>query len=146
MKKTIAISFLLLANIILLAHAAIPHHDHENGMICFFDADSKDHDATHCHADCDTQTQQDNTCSDSTRCCIIDFVFDPTNNKAKSCCQYYTQCDCLHMSYILASKISDIQDFTNDTLFLFLYTPFIDACHSDYISQSLGLRGPPLFN
>ena len=146
MKKKNAISFIFLANLILLAHAVIPHHDHENMMICFCDTDCKNHNTSHSHADCDTQSHQENTCSDSTKCCNIDYVFDPTNHKVKSFCHKHSQCDCLHTSYILTSIFSDIQDFTNDTLFLFLYVPYIDASHSDYISQSLGLRAPPLYN
>jgi len=141
MKKVIALSFILLANIILLAHAVIPHHDHENRTICFLDTHCTDSDVMHNHTDCDAQSHQDST--DSDRCCLIDIVFDPTDHKAKTFCHIHTQCDCLHTPYLLMSDVLELQDCGDDALLLFLYAPYIVTCHSDYISQSLGLRAPP---
>lgn len=47
MKKTLAISFLLLANLVFLAHAVIPHHHH--GSVTCFAASHCDEDEAHNH-------------------------------------------------------------------------------------------------
>ena len=139
MKKAIALTFILLANIILLAHAVIPHHEHDNMLICLFDSHCGEYDATHSDSDCDHHHNQ--ACSD--RCCLIDNIFDPSDNKEKTICQMPLRYDCQHPLYLLTSNSLALQVLFDNTLLLFLFAPFIDTCHIDFISQSLGLRAPP---
>ena len=144
MQKAIALSFLLIANIILLAHAVVPHHDHENMRICFFDSHCKDCNGTHHDADCETpaQNHQDNACSN--KCCNIDNVFDSnTDGKVRIICHKQAQCDYRHTLYMLISNASNIQKFNNDALLLCLYKPYVVISLTDYVSQSKGLRAPP---
>ena len=130
---------MLIANIILLAHAVVPHHEHDNLLICFFNSHGGDCDDIHTDTDCDHH--HDHACSD--RCCLIDNIFDPSDNKEKTFCQIHLKCDCQHPLYLLMSNILDINGLFENTLLLFLFAPFIDTCHIDFISQSLGLRAPP---
>ena len=141
MKKAIALSFILLANMIILAHAVVPHHDHDDMTICFFGSHCDDCNVTHNPTECETHTHHDHTCSD--KCCTIDNIFDPTDNKAKAIYHIHANCDCWQTLYFLTLNIVDIQDCIDDTLLLFLHAPYIDTCHTDYVSQSLGLRAPP---
>lgn len=52
-RKILAISFLLLANTVLLAHSVVPHHHHCHG-VCLED--------THCHSE---EDHHKDNCSDS---------------------------------------------------------------------------------
>jgi hypothetical protein len=144
MKKTIALLFILVANIILVAHAVIPHHDHENMLICFIVSHCSDLSDAHSETDCETpahHTNQDNDCSD--KCCCIDTVFDPSDNKERTICCTHSKYECQHTSYILIASTIDLQAFRYDSFFSSPNKPFIVSCHIDYISQSQGLRAPP---
>lgn len=141
-KKIFVISFLLIANVILLAHAVVPHHEHDNMLICFFDSHCEDCTDTHDDTDCNTPAHHENNCS-SGKCCTIDSIFDPTDNKVKTVCHAFTKCDCTQTHYILISGTLDLQDFVDDTLHLFLYEPYIVSFHIDCFSQLHGLRAPP---
>jgi len=142
MKKAIAILFILIANIVLLVHAVVPHHDHENMLICLFDSHCRDCDSACNETDCDTPAHhQDKACTN--RCCIVDNMIDPSDSKEKTIFQIHTKCDCRQIIYLLLANAIYLQDFTNDTLSLFLFAPYIVASDTEYIVRSLGLRAPP---
>ena len=128
-KRRLSIAFLLFAGTIILAHAVVPHHDHDDMTICFGNSPCND-----------------DACSD--RCCTIDNIFDTTDNKVKTVCHIHSyNCECCWQTlYILTSNTLDIQDCIDDASLLFLHAPYIDNCHADFVSQSLGLRAPPVLN
>ena len=65
-KRNTALFFILLANIILLAHAAIPHHHHK-GQVCI--------EKSHCEADCESHehdaTKNDHEHNSNNQCCVL---------------------------------------------------------------------------
>jgi len=145
MKKTIKLLFLLLANMILLAHSIVPHHHHGEMETCF---DTHCHD---CHEACyheyhdNTHQHEHEATSTSDKCCNIDNCYLPTENKINIACQIHTKCDCAQ-AYILISYTLNMQDFVDDTIIHFRQNPYVPIFYLDFISQSLGLRAPPLYN
>ena len=77
MRKIVAISFLLIANLILLAHSFVPHHHHEGVPICFSShKHSYDCDKAHSHSDCDDLFHNE----DCTNPLHEDSCTDPSHN------------------------------------------------------------------
>ena len=144
-KKMIALSFLLLANAAMLAHAVICHH-HDiipvslTAVHCEHDGNSCDH---HHH---DTQpVGQCNYqgCHDEIANCSLTIVYARfTNNKQVSQLLSFDfnqlPCILIPFSDYSAPQISD------DANLPFRQKPYLISYHSEYISQSLGLRAPPL--
>ena len=148
MKKAIAISFLMLANIILLAHTIVPHHHHENEVICFF--------VSHCN-ECKVGQNYaqynipnllcENERNPSEKCCIIDNVYVPTHSHTikSTFCYIHSKCNYGQIFEMLISNSFNIQDSVDNTLITFQQKPYTVSYHTDFISQSLGLRAPPSF-
>jgi len=124
MRKVVALSLLILANIIILAHITIPHH-HHNGfvvLICDFSAtnDAKEH---------------------LTEECILDefyFRSDSSQNSFLSSVFYIEGFPVI--CNVVTSQL-EIQNYDNLT---FRRKPYFLSYHTEYISQSLGLRAPPV--
>ena len=141
MKKTVALSLLMLANIFLLAHAVLPHHHHDDGGICFVNAHHRDCDDEHHDTPTHQHEQEGNLAG---KCCYIDVFFIPAHNLTlKSTCHIHSHCDCDHVLEATTPNTINIQDFVDKTLIDFRHKPFLVAYHTGYISQSLGLRAPP---
>ena len=146
MKKTIALLFLLLANLFLLAHNIAPHHHHGEMVTCFDTHRNDLNEAcNHEHHDIQTQQHEHEENSSSDKCCNIDNSYFPTENKINISCEIHTKCDCVQ-AFILTSYTLNMQDFIDDTIIHFRQNPYVPIFHSDFISQSLGLRAPPFFN
>ena len=145
-KKAITLSFLLLANIILLAHAAVPHHHHETISICFCDMHGTNCEETCTHEHHDTQTthHEQHEFPSSDDCCYIDTFYAPTHNNLKTSCHLHEKCECGKMIlYALISTSIYTSDFVEDTIIHFRQNPCVQLFYSDFISQSIGLRAPP---
>jgi len=118
-KKIISLSFLLFAGTIILAHAVVPHHYH-NGLPFITD----NHDVHHSH-------NQDQNVED----CFFSTVYVRLSND---------------------QQLFQLLDFNLQPCFLTLFSDYF-ICkiekskfktyllhyHTEYISQSLGLRAPP---
>jgi len=128
MRKKTAIGFLLLANIVLLAHAVLPHHHHNDGSVCFF--------VNSCNKDVsgDNENHQ-NRCDD---CSLINNVFINQQQGQD------------HIKYEPASHpvsfiISDNHiDFKQLTSFSFENIPFLTSLYSSATLRTYGLRAPPV--
>ena len=138
LKRAISLSFLLVANVIVLAHAIVLHHHHEDTSICFNNSHCQDCKETH-----DSQTNDRNSypgkCS-----IIIDDNYTPASNYLNISCHLHNKCDCTHILYALISTTLYTGDFVADLIIHFRQNPFIPLFYSDFISQSLGLRAPPV--
>ena len=140
MKRAISLSFLLLANMIMLAHVLISHHHHEKTGVCFINFHGKDCKEAHQH---DSQTRGNESNPVSNRCCF-DNIYPPEKNDLKNTCRLHKKCDCGQVLYILISNTLDTRTFVDDTVIHFRQNPFVPLFYADYISQSLGLIAPPV--
>ena len=139
LKRAISLSFLLLANMLLLAHLVIPHHHHEKTGMCFL-RHCQDSNEAHHHQHQDTQAHQHegNAASDK---CSLDNAYAPANNHKKiTGSAAHNKYDC---SFLITNNLR-IQEFLESTLKTFRLKPCVLSVYTDYIVQSLGLRAPPL--
>jgi hypothetical protein len=135
-KKT-AFLFLLVANLILLAHAVIPHH-HHNLVVCIEGSHCQDSE-NHEHSNCN------HTDDETGDCCVLNqLVLMPGNN----------------MRHEINCAISD--DFNppfDGTPIILSYTdfnvgpksikakvpiPVIQSAYTQFVALSSGLRAPPV--
>jgi hypothetical protein len=138
-KKLTAYSFIILANIVLLAHAVFPHHHHEQ-QVCI--------ERTHCASDAeahghntDAKDHQHDGNANSTEC-VLKQAFVIPSSQAK----FVNNCDnCSdnhnHHFFILSNfGYVDLQpDFEVVT-----YIPEFSSFLISFVTTSLGLRAPPL--
>ena len=147
MMKTICFTALLVANLLLLAHASIPHHHHENGEICFLSYFEKCEKNVH-HTErtdrCSHKHENEGNTS-SEKCCSIDNIYTPSNNNIKFVCPFHVKYDCKHTLYALISSTLNINDFVDDKIIHFRQNPLL-LFYSQIISGSIGLRAPPVLN
>jgi len=124
MRRVVAISFLLLAHICVLAHAVVPHHRHDRVVVVdVFQHEGADHD--HDHQGCEV--------------CVLDNAFTSDEIKrshAESCACCHAVATVLPDSYCLPEiQVGDGPAFRPK--------PPIVTYHYQYLTHSLGLRAPP---
>ena len=133
----------------ILAHTVIPHHHHENDGVCLINSHCKyskevlnheHHNIPNHLCECEGNPFENY--------CFIDYIFIPAyNHSIKSAvCQIHSKCNCDHVLETLILNSLNTHDFVDKTLIPFQQKPYTLDCHTDYISQSLGLRAPPFYN
>ena len=136
-KKVTAYSLILIANIVLLAHAVLPHHHHEQ-LVCI--------EQTHCTNDAISHSQ---TASDNhhqhdgahlATCILKQAIIISTSqarllNNCDNCSDNHNH-DFFILSYFGLETLQPIT-VTVSTVPEFTFT------FSSYITSSLGLRAPP---
>ena len=135
MKRAIAISFLMLATITIVAHAVIPHHHHAQIPVAFATAhhhDTHEHDSTH---NCDCNTHE--------HCNFEDCLLFNTIVRANNETQIKQFTDFAYAALPLFSVYST-PDIDNAFGLPFRQKPYLISYLTEYISQSLGLRAPPV--
>jgi len=144
MKKALSLSLLLLANIILLAHAAVPHHHHETICICFCNTpycEGNKGTCTHEHHDANTTHHENNH---NEQCCSIDTIYTAEYKNIKTSCHVHEKCDCgKTVVYVVPPNSLYTSDFVDETIIHFRQNPDLPLFYSEFISQSIGLRAPP---
>lgn len=142
-KKTLAISLILLANLILLAYAAIPHHHHKN-EVCFEDSHCHHHNDAHDHDAEGESHDHDNSEGEHPCCELSQITATPLNQtKPEVKCIDFTD-DFKYSSHLLFT-------FENLNLARLLSAAKI-KCRIDYsptvnsqpLSLHTGLRAPPI--
>ncbi|OQX72504.1 MAG: hypothetical protein B6D64_15035 [Bacteroidetes bacterium 4484_276] len=141
MNRLPALFFVLLANIVFLAHAVIPHHHHDS-EVCFESSHCQSHNEPHEHGPAEHSHNHDG--ENKATYCILNQVFVVPSNHVKQECKCL-DCDYSHPQfdkpqailtdnrlYGLLPKI-----FKKDQLLFFTstYTYFADRC--------VGPRAPP---
>lgn len=136
-KKGTAIFFILLANIVLLAHAVIPHHHHEL-QICIQRTHCDD-DVTHTPYSPEHNNRPDG--NDHTNCVLKQAVIIPSTQS-----RYLKNCDkCTdthnHDFYIISSfRYIDLLPVSQ----VVTYLPEFPSFFTTFVTPILGLRAPPL--
>lgn len=137
-KKLTAYSFILIANLVLLAHAVLPHHHHEQ-QVCI--------EQTHCDSDQDAHIhntpaqdhQHDGT--DNTTCVLKQAVIVPSSqaksvNSRDNCSDNHN-----HDFYILSNfGHVDLQPVSE----VVTCNPEFPSFFISFVTTSLGLRAPPI--
>jgi len=134
-KKAVSFTILWLANILLLAHIALPHHHHGEAETCFFNSCCQDSEKEHHH-------EQDGIPS-AEKCCAIDSVYFSTNNDTKIACCDHENCGCGQWLYAVIPTVLNNCGFVENTAVHFRQNPYVLGFYTDFVTQSLGLRAPP---
>ena len=140
MKRTLSLSFLLIANIVVLAHAVIPHHYHNQIPDITWSALQKNNDS-----------HTANQCTDS-NCPIhrveedcflkkIGVRFDSKGLMLSTVDADFELFPCL-VSLFSVIRIAEIDDLES---LPFNQKPYLRFSHTDFIARSSGLRAPPVF-
>ena len=141
-KKTVCVIALLIANLLLLAHGAISHHHHEDATICFFLHNDNRDEQNHRHHD--SQNCEHEEAPSSDKCCIIDIVYRPSDDNLTSVCRLHADCYCVQDIYALISDGFNISDIVDNAKPYFRRKPDAPLFYLGFISQSSGLRAPPV--
>jgi len=137
-KRYTAILIILLANTLILAHAVIPHHHHED-KICFTEShcDHEDHDNNKNH---EHDHDSDN---EHVFCLLKQIVGVPVNHlKQDYKCPGF-DLDQLNNNFHIFLTDVNTNDFVQK-VFLVSHHPFISSNYSEHLIKSSGLRGPPV--
>jgi hypothetical protein len=141
-KKITAYSFILLANIVLLAHAVVPHHHHET-QVCI--------EKTHCETDFEAHKHQPNEENHK-------HNHEHDGNNGSLCVLKQAIVLPVHQSRQL-DGCSDCSDNHNHDFFIFsdfgyvdlqpdfevvTYIPEFSSFLISFVTTSHGLRAPPL--
>ena len=140
MKRAIALSFLLLANIALLVHAVIPHHHHNELTVCFFATTCTDSAKAHKHthgSDC----QHHHDGSGMEECPLKKMFVRFENNKLFDDLRLDND---IQYPVLFLFPIHPIVEITGLKDLPFRQNPYLLSCYTDYIAPSLGLRAPPV--
>ena len=125
LKKALSLSFLLLAGMVILAHAVIPHH-HHNG-ISFISST--------------THHTNDNEHDDAHEICLLSKVYMKLSNEKRT-----VQLQDFNLQPCLPTLFSDenIPQLYDTTSLLFRHQPYILLNYTKFIAHSIGLRAPPV--
>lgn len=138
-KKGTAIFFILLANIVLLAHAVLPHHHHEQ-QVCIENAHCASDTDAHVH-NTDAKDHQHDGNSNTTACVLKQAILIPSAQG-----RFLYNCDnCSdnhnHDFYILSNfGYVDLQPVSE----VVTCNPEFPSFFISFVTTSLGLRAPPI--
>lgn len=137
MTKRTAILFILLANIVLLAHAVLPHHHHKQ-QVCI--------EGSHCEEEEDiSQTtahghQHDNHTNSAT-CVLKQAVIIPsTEGKFFKCCDNYSDNHSYNYYILFNPGNIDLQPISEVVAFI----PVLPSFLTSSVTITPGLRAPPM--
>jgi len=126
LKRAVSFAFLLIANVIMLAHAVEHHHHHDDGGLCI---------EALCN-DCEEAQYPEQCCFD---------VYVPANKSQKTPCRSHKKCLCEHhLLYIAILTPLYTHNFVDDTVIHFRQNPYVPLLYFEYVSKSRGLRAPPV--
>jgi len=141
-KRTTAIFFILLANIILLVHAVVPHHYHKS-LVCIESSHCQSDGYVHNHSTSENDHEHDG--STGTETCILKQVLGIPSNSLKQELKYLG-CYEDHSKFAHSEAIifcSEFIVFVPKTIAI-AQIPLITSSHSNFVSTSSGLRAPPV--
>ena len=141
-KKRTAIFFILLANIILLAHAVIPHHYHQE-QVCIVNEHCQNDSIAHNHNTSGHNHQHDGD-NNSESCALKQAVGIPANSVRQEF--KWRGCDDNHLEFVHFQAVLFSSEFTSfvPQIIQNAQIPLILSSHFNFVSTSLGLRAPPI--
>ena len=146
MKRIIGLSLLFLANIVVLAHATIPHHHHGRVIVSICNILSIDDALNHKHENCHSGQHNEHEHKHSehplSEDCVLNELYARSNvSSANSNGSDFTnfQLDFPLVCHDVIPLI-EIRDYGE---LPFRQKPYLNSYHTHYITHSLGLRAPP---
>ncbi|MDT8394303.1 MAG: DUF6769 family protein [Bacteroidales bacterium] len=144
MKKAFAIFLMMGAILILLAHAVIPHH-HHNDIACFalptagdHDHQCEHHDAGHQHRHSDGQDTDTESCSLNDLLVII-----PDSYRQEMLLAGFSQATLSNALISASSVLTDDPEVKNFDCSPFRQKPYLQFSYTASINACSGLRAPP---
>jgi hypothetical protein len=126
MKKALTVSFMLFANIMLLAHLAVPHHDHDNKIVF----------------SCNKNHQHNGNENDSFDCILSKMCMRfGSDNQLLPCLDFNIDPSSFRLPFVSVNISVDINELEG---LPFSPKPCLLSCYSATVSQSIGLRAPPV--
>lgn len=134
-KKITAYSFILLANIVLLAHAVLPHHHHEQ-QVCIERTHCASDTETHVHNN-DAKDHQHDGNANSTACVLKQAILIPSAQ-----IRILNNCDNHNHDFYILSNFGhvDLQPVSE----VVTCNPEFPSFFISFVTTSLGLRAPPI--
>ncbi|MDR3188951.1 MAG: hypothetical protein LBT94_07190 [Prevotellaceae bacterium] len=139
MKKALTLSLLLLANIAVLAHSAIPHHPHEGIPVIITGVCTADDEAAPDHRYCHHHTEPDDATTIEE--CPLEAVYVRTADSERQLDMPVCDIFLLLCAPCLTSGSVDVQ--ADLLAAFFVQKPFVSSYYSAFVARSLGLRAPP---
>ncbi len=139
-KRIIAFIFLVIVNIILLAHAVFPHH-HHNYQVCLLNSHCNDDSKAHKH-NTDEHNHDHDGNNKTQNCLLKQAVIIPSNSlKDQVKCTDYSRSN-NNLQFILF--YSETSSSTIYPVSISNRKPVFKSEYSFLINHSLGLRAPPI--
>jgi hypothetical protein len=139
-RKLISILLIFSVNILLLAHAAIPHH-HHNGVPHFtFSLTEEDHQHTKDSCCCSHEESEEDSCMFDQEVDMIHELEDHHNQNL--CCAEHSDLSGSLPTAILLSFTYNVSAFWLETPLI--RPPYLISYSSDPVISSTGLRAPPM--
>ena len=127
MKRALSLSFLLLASMLILAHAVIPHHHHDGIPIVAAHQEDDSNQPNH-------ETEEN---------WLLTIVKVRLGNDKQTCQSFDFDFDFLPCLITLLSDVT-IPQVKDGVVLPFRYHPNILPLHIEFIVCSKGLRAPPV--
>jgi len=141
MKKVLTIVFMLLANLVLLAHAVVPHHHHII-EICIEDSNCHSDAEDHQHESSKSHDHNDETDTDQ---CILKQAWILPSNQFKPDFKSFENGNGLFKIQYSLAILSNLKIAQKDINYAFREDrPFSIKIPDCYIGNSHSHRGPPI--
>ena len=141
-KRIAAIFFILLANIIILAHAMLPHHQHKGEI---FLVNSHHESSCDSHEHSEKPDTSDHESDHDVQCCELVHDFIIPSNQIKQERKLYDDAFNYHGAAVFQAILGD-RILTGLTQFEFFSNPppLITSADSLFKNRVFGLRAPPI--
>jgi len=138
-SKLTAYIFILIASIVLLAHAVIPHHHHHQ-QVCVERTDCIGNDGAHTHNSPESDHQRG--CNTDSYTCVLKqaYVIPSSQGRILKDCENCSNTH-NHDFYILANfGYSDLKPVSKDVALI----PKLPPSLTSFVTITPGLRAPPI--
>jgi hypothetical protein len=141
-KRTTALTFLIIASILLLAHSVVPHHHHDK-QICLINNHclNDNPDDEHGNDLKDHRHDNDNSSDD----CVLKAPVFLLSHQWHTDFKFYNQTsDYSNTDGFFNSILSYDSELHYPFFASFIFERSRDCCYTSFISAALGLRAPPV--
>jgi hypothetical protein len=140
-NRTTALFFILLANIILLTHAVVPHYHHKS-KICFVNFHTQTDCDEHKHSDIKHEHKHDGK-NEKENCILKEVVAIPSNRILKDYKNFvwhdhHQKFDGFQAVLFCNELIAFVPIVKSNT-----FVPLISSSYINFVNISLSLRAPP---
>jgi len=139
-RRLTAILFIMLASILLVAHAVVPHH-HHNKQICFERSHCIHDDLTHEHGTNPGSHSHDG--ENNHEDCVLKDPVVVLSNESKPDFRFINENVLSGLDGFHDYLLNNSTEFLIPALSSYVYERVTDSLYPSLLSASLGLRAPP---